>query len=101
MANFRLAPEAERELDDNWLYIARSSGNIDVANRAIDRITDQFWLLALHPYIGRRRDHDLRAGLRTFPVGDYIVVYRIAASDVVLILHIYHGRQDLPSLLDD
>jgi plasmid stabilization system protein ParE len=49
MAEFRLAPEAELELDDIWLYIARSSGNIEVANRAIDRITDQFWLLALHP----------------------------------------------------
>lgn len=40
MAEFRLAPEAEVELDDIWLYIARSSGNIELANRAIDRITD-------------------------------------------------------------
>ena len=101
MAEFRLAPEAELELDDIWLYIARSSGNLEVANRVIDKITDQLWLLALHPYIGRRRDHDLQAGLRTFSVGDYIVVYRIAAGDVVLILHIYHGKQDILSLLDD
>lgn len=101
MAELRLAPEVERELDDIWLYIARSSGNIEVANRAIDRITDQFWLLALHPYIGRRRDHDLRAGLRTFPVDEYVVVYRIEAGDLVLVLHIYHGRQDIHSLLDE
>lgn len=40
MAEFRLAPEAELELDDIWLFLARSSRDIEVANRAIDRITD-------------------------------------------------------------
>ena len=101
MAAFRIAPEAEFELDDIWLYIARSSGNIDVANRLIDRITDQFWLLAQHPYLGRRRDQDLRAGLRTFPVGEYVIVYRVDIDEVVLILHIFHGKQDIQSLIHD
>ena len=38
--SYRLSAEAEAQLDDIWLYIARSSGNIELANRAIDRITD-------------------------------------------------------------
>ncbi len=99
MPEFRLAPEAELELDDIWLYIARSSGSVEVANRAVTRFTDHFWLLAQHPHIGRRRDHDLRAGLRTFPVDEYVIVYRIHKNDIVLILHIYHGRQDIDSLI--
>jgi hypothetical protein len=31
MSEFRLAPEAEAELDDIWLYIARGGGSIDIA----------------------------------------------------------------------
>lgn len=45
----RLAPEVETELDDIWYYIARESGNVEVADRLIDSITDRFFLLARHP----------------------------------------------------
>jgi plasmid stabilization system protein ParE len=38
----RLAPHAERDLDDIWLYIAKESGSIDTANRVIDTITERF-----------------------------------------------------------
>jgi plasmid stabilization system protein ParE len=63
---FRLLPEAEAELDGIWLYVARESGSSDIANRLIEGITGRFWLLAQHPQIGRRRDVDLRPGLRSF-----------------------------------
>jgi len=56
MSGFRLAPEAEAQLDDIWLHIARESGNVDTANRVVDHITDRFWLLSRHPFIGRKRD---------------------------------------------
>ena len=36
MGGFRLSPEAEADLDDIWLYVARESGSIDAANRLID-----------------------------------------------------------------
>ena len=49
MSGFRFAPEAEAELDDIWLYIARGSGGTDTATRVIDKITEHFWLLAQHP----------------------------------------------------
>ena len=66
----RLAPQVEFELDDIWYYIARDSGSIEIADRLIDSITDRFFLLSHHPYVGRLRD-DLRPGLRSFPVGQY------------------------------
>jgi plasmid stabilization system protein ParE len=46
MSEFRLAPEAEAELDAIWLYIARNSGSIDLATRVVESITERFWLLA-------------------------------------------------------
>jgi len=45
--------------------------------------------------LGRARDEDLRAGLRSFPVGDYLIIHRIAKDDLVLILHIVHGNRDI------
>src|SRR5205809_4715874 len=95
---FRLLPEAEAELDDIWLYIARESGSIEIANRLIDTITERFWLLARYPQIGRRRDHDLRPGLRSFPVGEYVITYRVEGDDA-LILHVMRGSRDIEELL--
>jgi toxin ParE1/3/4 len=96
----RLAPEVEAELDGICYYTAKESGNIEVADRLIDSITDRFFLLAGHPHVGRRRDQDLRPGLRSFPVGEYVIIYRIEGEDV-MILHVTHGRRDLEALFGD
>jgi len=94
----RLAPEAEAELDDIWYYVAKESGSIEIADRLIDSLTDRLFLLSSHPYVGRRRDDDLRPGLRSFPVGEFIIIYRIQGDDV-LILHIVRGSRDIKALL--
>ncbi len=94
----RLAPEAEAELDDIWYYVAKESGSVEIADRLIDSITESFYLLAGHPHIGRQRDVDLRPGLRSFAVGQYVVIYRVDQRDV-LILHVFRGSRDIESLL--
>jgi toxin ParE1/3/4 len=93
----QVAPQATDDLDDIWYYVAQKSGGIEVANRLVDSITERFFLLASHPYLGRPRDHDFGAGLRSFPVGEYVVVYRINVEDV-LILRVAHGRRDIAAL---
>ena len=93
----RLSAKAEAELDNIWRHIAQESGSTDVAKRIIAGITDRFHLLAAHPYSGRSRS-DLRPGLRGFLAGDYLILYRIEGADVV-ILHVIHGRRDLPRLI--
>jgi toxin ParE1/3/4 len=87
------APGADADLDDIWYYVATESGNPDRADRFVASLTERFYLLASNPFIGRSRD-DLRPGLRTFPVGQYVVVYRIDDEDVV-ILHVFHGSRDI------
>jgi toxin ParE1/3/4 len=93
----RIAPQAEADLDHIWYYVAKE-GSIEMADRLIDSITERFYLLSCHPHIGRRRDDDLRPGLRTFPVGDYVIVYRIEENDV-LILYVFRGSRDIDALL--
>jgi len=94
-----LAPQVEAELDEIWQYVARESGNPQIADRFIDSITSRFFLLSTRPFLGRPRDKDLRPGLRSFPVGNYLVIYRVRGEDV-LILHVAHGRRDLESLFE-
>jgi len=80
--------------------VARESGSSDIATRLIEGIADRFWLLAQHPQIGRRRDADLRPGLRSFSVGEYVIVYHIEGEDV-LILHVMRGSRDIAGLLEN
>jgi len=70
--SYRLSSQAEAQLDEIWLYIARESGSVDTAVRVVQSISDRFWLLAKHPRMGRRRE-DLSPELRSFAAGDYVI----------------------------
>jgi toxin ParE1/3/4 len=91
----RRAPSADYDLDDIWYRVAKESGSVERAERFIEYLTERFYLLAANPYIGRRRE-DLGPGLRSFPVGQYVIIYQIAGNDV-LILHVFHGGRDIES----
>jgi toxin ParE1/3/4 len=97
--NHRIAPQAEADLDDIWLYVARESGSMEVASRLIDSITDRFCFLAGFPQAGRARDREFGAGVRSFPVGEYIVVYCVEGADV-FILRVVHGRREMEKLFE-
>lgn len=93
----RVAPQAAFDLDGIWYYVAKESGSIEIANHLIDSITDRFFLLSSYPLLGRTRDDDLGIGSRSFPVGEYVIVYCVENDDV-LILRVVHGRRDLEVL---
>ncbi len=95
----RVAPQAAADLDEIWYYVAKDSGSVEIANRLIDSITARFLLLANHPYLGRARDDDFGAGSRSFPVGEYVIVYCVENGDV-LVLRVAHGRRDIEGLFD-
>jgi toxin ParE1/3/4 len=78
--------------------VAKESGSFEIADRVIDSITARFFLLSRYPHLGRRRDEDLRPGLRSFPAGDYVIIYRVENEDV-LILHVIHASRDIQALL--
>ena len=93
----RRTPQTDSDLDDIWYYVASRSASLDIADRFIDSITDRFSLLARHPNIGRTRDEDLRPGLRSFTVGDYVIIYRTDGEDVV-ILRVLRGSRNIAAL---
>jgi toxin ParE1/3/4 len=93
----RRAPQADSDLDGIWYYVATKSGSVDAADRLVDSISERFFLLANHPNIGRARDQDLRPGLRSFAVGEYVVLYRIDGEDV-LILRVLRGSRNIQAL---
>ncbi|MGA2200936.1 MAG: type II toxin-antitoxin system RelE/ParE family toxin [Terriglobales bacterium] len=93
----RLSLLSDSDLDDIWYYVASQSGNTDIADRLIGSITDRFFLLTSYPNLGRARDEDLRPGLRTFPVGEYVIFYRLEGEDVV-ILRVLRGSRNIAAL---
>jgi toxin ParE1/3/4 len=95
----RVAPRAEADLDDIWLYVAKESGTMGIATRLIDSITDRFLFLASFPSAGRARDREFGAGCRSFPVGEYIIIYCVEGADV-FILRVVHGRRELETLFE-
>jgi plasmid stabilization system protein ParE len=56
-----------------------------------------FSKLARNPYLGRSRD-DLRAGYRGFPIGEYVVFYRLTEANEILVLRVIHGSRDLEQI---
>jgi toxin ParE1/3/4 len=92
----RRAPGVDTDLDEIWYHIAKESGSVERADRIVHSITERFYLLSGNPHIGRRRDDDLRPGLRSFPVGQYVIIYRIEDEEVI-ILHVFHGSRDIES----
>lgn len=93
----RVSPQAVTDLDGIWYYVVQESGSIEIANQLIDSITDRFLLLSRHPHLGRSRDEEFGTGFRSFPVGEYLIVYCVEDHDV-LILRVVHGRRDLEML---
>ena len=95
----RLAPRAKADLEELALYVFVETGSLEIANRLVDSITERFVLLGRHPSAGRRRD-DLRPGIRSFPVGNYLVLYRIEDNDAV-VQRVVRGSRDLPALVGE
>lgn len=92
MKRIRVSAPAERDLDEIWHQIARSSGNIEIADNLIEAITEAFRLFARAPAAGTRRDQ-IDPGLRGFPVGNYIIYYRDSGPHIT-ISRVLHGMRD-------
>ncbi|SEA62366.1 type II toxin-antitoxin system RelE/ParE family toxin [Nitrosospira multiformis] len=86
-------PLAREDLIEIWEYIADDS--IDRADAFIDIIDGKLRTLAAQPMMGRARD-ELMAGLRSFPVGRYILFYELVTDGIALV-RVLHSARDIPS----
>ena len=95
MARVTRSPLAEEDFREIWRYIAQD--NPDAADALLRRIDERLLLYADNPRMGTSRE-SWSPGLRSFPVGRYIVFYRIVSEGIELV-RVLHGMRDLPSLL--
>lgn len=93
MSRTRKSLQAEADLTDIWLQVALD--NVDAADSLLNRINAQLALISRNPEIGRFRP-EIRMDLRSFPVGSYVLLYRIE-SEGIYIVRVIHGARDLPN----
>ena len=96
MSKYVLTPEEDQDLDDIWEYIALD--DIEAADRWDARLRDAFDLLARNPRAGHTRKDLTVEPVFFWPVGEYLIVYRIQ-QDATLILAVTQGARDIPSYL--
>lgn len=90
----RIRPEARQDLRDIGDYIAQDDRQ--AARRFVRTLRERCAFLAENPRVGRERP-DLGEGLRSFPVGNYVIFYRLL-DGVVEIVNVIHGSRDIESL---
>ena len=88
-------PQAGRDLIEIGTYISRSSPR--AADKLLDLLDLKSAALAENPYLGMARD-DIIKGIRHFPVGNYVILYRVI-DDGVEVLRYAHGRRRLRDLV--
>lgn len=69
------------------------------ADDFIDLIDEKFQNLSRQPGLGRRRE-ELAAGLRSFPVGRYVIFY-LQVQDCLRIVRVLLGARDVDAVFAD
>jgi len=96
MKGYVLADAAELDLDAIWEYIAED--NIDAADRWIAKLFDAFEALARTPGMGHTRQDLTSLPVLFWPVGSYLIVYRVQQERVEIVA-VTQGARDVPAFL--
>lgn len=91
MAEYRLTPAAERDLEAIWTYTVQRWGP-EQANRYADILTAAFAELARSPKTAPACDH-IRPGYRRGRVERHMIYFRITTYGIAII-RILHDRMD-------
>ena len=86
--------QADEDLIDLWVYITQD--NSAAADHLLDEFEKKFALLAGQPRLGAARS-DIAPGLRHFPAGNYLILYR-ETDDGIEVVRVVHGARRLSHL---
>jgi toxin ParE1/3/4 len=95
MPSANLSDDAEDDLSDIWTYIALD--NPRAADSFVAKIHKTCQLLSEFPGGGPLRP-ELARGLRSFPVGNYLILYR-PASHGIDVARVLHGKRNIKRAL--
>lgn len=91
MADYRLTPAAECDLDAIWLY-TQQQWSAERADRYIEILASAFGVLAESPQSAPSCDH-LRQGYRRRRVEKHIVYFRVTDYGISVV-RVLHDRMD-------
>jgi toxin ParE1/3/4 len=91
MRNYSVSPQAREDLIEIWQFISQDS--VEAADNLLDSFVEKFELIADRPQAGCARP-ELARNLRSFPVGRYVIFYRLSRN-VVEIVRVLHGARDI------
>ena len=93
MAEYRLTPAAERDLESIWKYTVRQWG-VEQADRYIDFLTAAFAKLADSPMTAPSCEY-IRSGYRRWGVERHMIYFRVTDYGIAVI-RVLHDRMDAP-----
>jgi toxin ParE1/3/4 len=93
MAEYRLSPAAENDLENIWRYTKKEWGDTQ-ADHYLDLLTNAFATLSAAPKTAPACDY-IRAGYRHQQVERHTVYFRIMDYGIAII-RILHVRMDAP-----
>lgn len=96
MKKYVLSAAAELDLEAIWEYIAED--NVDAADRWISKLLDAFEALEQAPGMGHKRDDLTSFPVLFWPVGAYLILYRVQ-SERIEIVGVTQGGRDIPTFL--
>ncbi|NEQ68292.1 MAG: type II toxin-antitoxin system RelE/ParE family toxin [Symploca sp. SIO2D2] len=96
MSNFcTITPTASRDIESILDYLAEKV-SVEKAEQVLEKINGKLQLLATFPQIGRRRD-ELYPGLRSVPLENYLIFYRLVSGGIE-VMRVVGGYRDLEGL---
>jgi toxin ParE1/3/4 len=95
MSRIRITPLADQDLVAIWYFIAQDDPV--AADRLLDLLGQKYKILADNPHMGPARP-DIAKKLRYYPVGNYLLLYRVIPDGIELV-RVVHGARDLRHLL--
>jgi toxin ParE1/3/4 len=93
VAEYRLTPAAERDLETIWTH-TRQQWGVEQANRYTDILTATFAELAKSPKTAPSCDQ-IRSGYRRRSIERHMIYFRITTYGIAII-RILHDRMDAP-----
>ena len=96
MAEYRLTPAAESDLEWVWQYTMQE-WDVAQAHRYVDTLTAAFAELAEQPKSAAACDH-IRPGYRRRSVERHMIYFRVTTYGVAII-RVLHDRMDSPRYL--